>query len=118
MEERLLLDWVAGECADVAVGNEECAVVIKPDPADAVTARLHHASVSAGEALNRAPLTAFNQRFGCRGAVLLQHVLKGLEPLLFIHDRESHSTLHWDAMILPINTLRLKPRFEEKRLSC
>ena len=61
VEERLLLDRVAGEGADVAVGDEERAVVVEPDAADAVAAGLDEAAVAAGEALDVAVVAVLDR---------------------------------------------------------
>src|SRR5687767_15491571 len=84
VEEGLFFDGVAGEGADVAVGDEEGAVVVEAYAADAVAAGLDEAAVAAGEALDVAVVLALDQRLGRGSAVLVQHLLERAEPLLVL----------------------------------
>ena len=52
---------VAGECADVAVGDAQGAVVVEADAADAVAAGFDQAAVAAGVAADVAVLVALDQ---------------------------------------------------------
>ena len=67
VEEGLLFDRVAGERADVAVGDEERAVVVEAHAADAVAAGLDEAAVPAGEALDVAVVVSLDQGSAAAG---------------------------------------------------
>ena len=91
VEERLFLDRIAGQHADVSVRDEQRAVVVEAHPADAVAAGLDDAAVPAGEALDRAVGLALDQRLGGRGGIAVQHVLEGFEALLiFVENFQCH----------------------------
>jgi hypothetical protein len=88
VEERLFLDRVAGEGTDVPVGDEQRAVVVEADAADAVAAGLDEAAVAAGEALDVAVLAPLDERVGRGDAVLVQHLLQRAEALFFFEEVE------------------------------
>ncbi len=91
MEEGLFLDRIAGEDADVAIGNAQDAVVVESDAADAVAAGFHEASVPAGEAAHGAVGLALDQRLGRRGGELVQHLFQRLQSLGLVGDfQRSH----------------------------
>ena len=86
VEERLFLDRVAGQGADIAEGDLQRAVVVEAHPADAVAAGFDQAAMPAGEAVDGAVGLVLNQRFGGRGDVLMQHVLERFEAGLIVED--------------------------------
>jgi hypothetical protein len=88
MEERLFLDRVARQDANVAEGYFENAVVVEADAANAVAAGFDQAAMPAGETADGVLGLVLNQRLGGWGNVPMQHVLQGFEAGLIVEDFE------------------------------
>ena len=88
VEERFFLDGVAGEDADVAEGDEEGAVVVEANAADAVAAGLDQAAMAAGEAADVGGAFAFDESFGGGSGELVEGLFERIDSLFLIGEWE------------------------------